>query len=83
MMSAEKGEGVKKCSTFADKQYRFCGWRGGQGVKKSQNYVDFIYGNSLMDDNLRRGRPVSSSDDMTSQTTTHYVPTNSNCLHGM
>ena len=47
MKPAQKGEGVKKCTNLADKQYRFCRQRGG-GVKKSKNFVDFIYGSPLM-----------------------------------
>ena len=44
MTSVEKGkEGVNKCSKFADEQYRFCGQRG-EGVNKSQNSVDVIFG---------------------------------------
>ena len=35
--------GFKKCSKFADKQYRFS--RHG-GVKKSENSADVIYGSS-------------------------------------
>ena len=33
--------GVKKCSKFADKYYKFCGERGG-GVKKSKTSSDVI-----------------------------------------
>ena len=36
MTSAQKGEGVKKCSTFADKQYRFCRQSGVKGVKNAK-----------------------------------------------
>ena len=46
MTAAEKERWVKKCSKFADKQYRFCGQRR-KGVKKSQNSVDVIYGSPL------------------------------------
>ena len=34
--SAEKGEGVKKHSKFANKQYRFCRQRGGEGVTNTK-----------------------------------------------
>ena len=33
MISAEKGGGVKKCSKFADTQFRFCRQQGGRGQK--------------------------------------------------
>ena len=38
--------GIKKCSIFVDKQYKFCGQRKESGVKKSKNPVDVIYGSS-------------------------------------
>ena len=39
-------ERIKKCSKFADKQFRFCGQRGGRG-QKSRNSVDVIYESPL------------------------------------
>ena len=39
----KRREGVMKCLKFGDKQYRFCGWRGG-GCQKSKKYADVIYG---------------------------------------
>ena len=38
----KRREGVMKCLKFGDKQYRFCGWRG--GCQKSKKYADVIYG---------------------------------------
>ena len=46
MTSAQKGEPperVKKCTNFADKQYRFWDKKTGRGLKKSLNPVDVIY----------------------------------------
>ena len=36
MMSAQKEEGVRKCSKFADKLNRFCRQRGGRGSKNNK-----------------------------------------------
>ena len=44
MTSAEKGRGVKICTKLADKQFIFCGQRGGMGSKKALKSVDVIYG---------------------------------------
>ena len=38
----------KKLPNFPDTLYRFVGKRGGEVVKKSQNYVDVIYGSPVL-----------------------------------
>ena len=57
MMFVQKGgEGeAKKYLKLADKWYRLCGGRGGQGFKKFQNAEDVIYGSPRRKEGRKEG----------------------------
>ena len=48
-----EGDRGQEIIQIADKQYKFCGQRGGQ---KTQNFVDVIYGSPLVENG-----PISNS----------------------
>ena len=52
MTSKQKGRGVNKYPKCADKQYRFCRQRQGEGIKSKKKYVDVIYGSKLTQSDL-------------------------------